>query len=57
MIELIYLPRIDLEYLFLWVGIDNFFFYVIRYMKGDIDEHVFFSNEVYGTSRGLGIDS
>lgn len=28
-----------------------------RYMKGDIDEHVFFSTEVSGTSRGLGIDS
>lgn len=28
-----------------------------RYMKGDIDEHVFFSSEVSGPSRGLGIDS
>ncbi|GLJ12014.1 hypothetical protein SUGI_0182010 [Cryptomeria japonica] len=29
-----------------------------RYMKGDMDEHIFFSSEVSGTaSRGLGIDS
>lgn len=28
-----------------------------RYMKGDIDEHIFFSSEVPGTSRGLGMES